>query len=87
MKKELELDRRTVDIVLNTIKARISPELDITGFYGYNEETQEYGLWYKGPGNPTKCDFKLASVYLSVKQQYEYYADLGISFDMDITGE
>ena len=42
MTEELQLDRRTIDIVLNTIKARINPELDIMGFYGYDEETKEY---------------------------------------------
>ena len=87
MTEELQLDRRTIDIVLNTIKARINPELDIMGFYGYDEETKEYGFWYEGPGNPTEADFKLARVYMSVKQQYEYYSNLGISFGMDIKGE
>ena len=87
MTEELQLDRRTINIVLNTIKARINPELDIMGFYGYDYETQEYGFWYEGPGNPTEADYKLASVYMSVKQQYEYYSNLGISFGMDIIGE
>ena len=85
--EKLQLDRRTIDIVLNTIKTHINPELDITGFYGYKEETKEYGLWYKGLGNPTESDFKLASVYISVKQQYEYYSNLSISFGMNIIGE
>lgn len=87
MIEEVQLDRKTIDIVLNTIKTRMNPELDIMGFYGYKEETQEFGLWYEGPGNPTQSDFKLASVYMSVKQQYEYYSGLGISFGMDIIGE
>lgn len=87
MIEEIQLDRKTIDIVLNTIKARINPELDIMGFYGYDEETKEYGFWYKGPGNPTVADYKLASVYMSVKQQYEYYSGLGISFGMDIIEE
>ena len=87
MDKELQLDKRTIDIVLNIIKAHIDPDLDIMGFYGYDYETQEYGFWYKGPGNPTEADFKLARVYMGIKQTYQYHAGLGISFDMDTTGE
>lgn len=83
----MKLDKRTVDIVLNIIKGHIDPDLDIMGFFGYNEETEEYGFWYEGPGNPTEADFKLARAYMRIKQMYEYYACLGISFGMDITGE
>ena len=87
MNKELQLDKRTIDIVLNIIKARIDPDLDIMGFLGYIEETGEYGFWYRGPGNPTEADFKLARVYMGIKQTYEYHAGLGCSFGMDTIGE
>ena len=87
MNEELKLDRRTIDIALNSIKNQIDSDLDIMGFLGYIEETGEYGFWYRGPGNPTEADFKLARAYMCIKQTYEYYAGLGCSFGMDIIGE
>lgn len=80
-----KLDKKTIKYCLETIKEMIenlNPELDIMSFYNYDENQDQYGFWYNGPGEPKKAEWKLAELYLDIKQCYEYDAGLSLSFGM-----
>lgn len=66
------------------IELYMSHDIDIMGFSAYNEDTQEYETCYKGPGNPTYCDYKLACIFMSMKHSFEFDNDLGQSLDMSL---
>jgi|LakMenEpi03Aug12_release.lakeMendotaPanAssembly.Ray.scaffolds.fasta_scaffold3378587_1 hypothetical protein len=69
------------------IELHMSHDIDIMGFSDYNEDTQEYETCYKGPGNPTYCDYKLASIFMCMKHSFEYQNHLAQSFDMSLPGD
>ena len=83
-----KLHKETIKYCLEHIKETIkdlNPELDFMSFSGYDENQEDhhqYGFWYNGPGEPKQPEWKLAQLYLTIKQCYEYDAGLGLSFGM-----
>lgn len=84
-KKEIQLEM--LEQLHQSIKLHMSHDIDIMGFSGYDEDTQEYETCYKGPGNPTYCDYKLAEIFMGMKHSFEFDNDLGLSLDMSLPGE
>jgi len=84
-KKEIQLEM--LKSLHTAIKLHMSHNTDIMSFYGYDEETEEYDTVYKGPGEPTHADFKLASLFMYMKHGIEQGNDMGLSFDMSLIGD
>lgn len=82
IKKEIQLEM--LKQLHNSIKLHMSPDIDIMGFSAYNEDTEEYETCYKGQGAPTRCDFTLANIFMSMKHSFEHKNDLAQSLDMSL---
>lgn len=82
--KNKEIQLAMLEQLRKKIELHMSHDIDIMGFSAYNEDTQEYETFYKGSGNPTYCDFKLAEIFMSMKHSFEYKHDLAQSLDMSL---
>lgn len=82
--KNKEIQLAMLEQLRKKIELHMSHDVDIMDFFAYNEDTQEYKTYYKGPGNPTFCDFKLAVIFMSMKHSFEYENDLAQSLDMSL---
>jgi hypothetical protein len=83
-----KLDKNTVNYVLTMIKEQLNPKINIMDFYGYDAEKEDkYKLRYKGTNTPSQLDWKLANMYLSIKQNCQYQLRESISFSMELIGE
>jgi len=85
-KKDIELEMLK-DLRWRMKELFMSRDIDIMGFYAYDFETEEYGTYYKGPGEPTYCDWKLASLFMSMKHSFEYHHHIAQSHDMSLIGD
>ena len=85
-KKEIELEMLK-DLRWKMKELFMSRNIDIMGFYFYDPKTKKYGTYYKGPGNPTACDWTLANLFFSMKQSFEYLNDLAQTTDMRLIGD
>jgi hypothetical protein len=85
-KKEIELEMLK-RLRSNMKELFMSRDIDIMGFHGYNFETEEYGTYYTGPGEPTHCDWQLASLFMLMKHSFEYYNHIPQSHDMSLIGD
>ena len=84
-KKEIELEM--LKRLRDTMKLHISHGINIMEFYAYDEETEEYGTYYTGPGEPTHCDWQLADIFMSMKHSFEYHHHIAQSHDMSLIGD
>lgn len=73
--------------LLKYIKMHLHPDLDIMGFSQYSYEEDDYDHYYTGPGTPTRCDWQLVNLFISMKHTFEYSNGIGLSFDMEIYEE
>jgi len=85
-KKEIELEMLE-DLRWKMKELFMSRDIDIMGFHGYDFETEEYGTYYKGPGEPTHSDWQLASLFMLMKHSFEYRHHIAQSHDMSLIGD